>query len=433
MKISRIEIQDFQQFKNLNIDLTYPQGHAKAGQPLDKVCIIGQNGTGKTTILKFIHDYILANQSEQIWEKYALIKEVITESQQKQNTIITLIVDEYKTRTLFSFTSRYNFRCLPKGFNLFPLTKKFIYIPTNAYTLVTTPTGVLNPNQYLVEDYFKLNDEFLFSVKGAFYNRTFSYQKAFKEFSMSIVNAIIENPNENSALKVQKWRGENPNPLEEIAYFIDKLLAPAGMKLKTTVNEDRYTVDIQFISLQNGKTIPFEQLSSGSKSIFLTAYALYQQIENESIILIDEPENSLYPNLQRAIVPTYTSLRPDAETQFFFATHSPVIASCFEPWEIVDLELDDDNHVVRHLYYEGENHVDNYTIYPQYLRWDSIMNKVFDIKDVEGGELREEELQKMVETKNRLDHWKSEGKTAKTDERMREELEVYKKLLAKLY
>ena len=59
MKITRIQIKDFHQFKDIDIDLTYPLGHKKAGQPLDKVCIIGQSGTGKTTLLKFIdgHTY----------------------------------------------------------------------------------------------------------------------------------------------------------------------------------------------------------------------------------------------------------------------------------------------------------------------------------------------------------------------------------------
>ena len=54
MKISKIEIKDFHQFKDLTIDLTYPKGHAKEGLPLDKVCFIGQSGTGKTSLLELI-------------------------------------------------------------------------------------------------------------------------------------------------------------------------------------------------------------------------------------------------------------------------------------------------------------------------------------------------------------------------------------------
>ena len=37
MKISKITIKDYNQFKNFTIDLTYPTGHSKAGEPLEKV------------------------------------------------------------------------------------------------------------------------------------------------------------------------------------------------------------------------------------------------------------------------------------------------------------------------------------------------------------------------------------------------------------
>lgn len=37
-----------------NLDLTYPLGHPKAGQPLDKVCLIGQSATGKTQLMRLM-------------------------------------------------------------------------------------------------------------------------------------------------------------------------------------------------------------------------------------------------------------------------------------------------------------------------------------------------------------------------------------------
>ncbi|HEY8895707.1 MAG TPA: AAA family ATPase, partial [Niastella sp.] len=59
MKISRIVIKDFHQFRDLDLELTYPLGHAKAGLPLEKVCFIGQSGSGKTTLLELIPKFIL--------------------------------------------------------------------------------------------------------------------------------------------------------------------------------------------------------------------------------------------------------------------------------------------------------------------------------------------------------------------------------------
>jgi len=45
MKIQNLEIRNYKQFTDLKLDLIYPKGHTKEGQPLDKICIIGQSGT----------------------------------------------------------------------------------------------------------------------------------------------------------------------------------------------------------------------------------------------------------------------------------------------------------------------------------------------------------------------------------------------------
>ena len=57
MKITGIEIGEYRQFKDIQFDFTYPEGHPKAGKPLEKVCFIGQSGTGKTTLLNVIWDF----------------------------------------------------------------------------------------------------------------------------------------------------------------------------------------------------------------------------------------------------------------------------------------------------------------------------------------------------------------------------------------
>jgi len=47
-------MKNYNKFKNLTIDFTYPKGHKKEGQPLDKVCFLGQSGTGKTSLQNVI-------------------------------------------------------------------------------------------------------------------------------------------------------------------------------------------------------------------------------------------------------------------------------------------------------------------------------------------------------------------------------------------
>ena len=128
------------------------------------------------------------------------------------------------------------------------------------------------------------------------------------------------------------------------------------------------------------------------------------------MILIDEPERSLFPDIQQEIIDYYTNLAPKA--QFFFATHSPIIASSFEPWEIVELKFDYEKGIVyQEEYFEGERHVDNYFINPQYLRWDSILTKVFDLKE-RGNEKRIEKLMELAAIGKRIEKEPDKSKKA---------------------
>jgi len=55
MKIAWIRIKGFQQFEDTFIDFRHPE----SGKALDKICLIGRNGTGKSTILQLIHSCFL--------------------------------------------------------------------------------------------------------------------------------------------------------------------------------------------------------------------------------------------------------------------------------------------------------------------------------------------------------------------------------------
>jgi len=55
MKICKIIIKGFQQFRDFELDLSYPKGHPLEGEPLEKACLIGQNGTGKSTLIRLIN------------------------------------------------------------------------------------------------------------------------------------------------------------------------------------------------------------------------------------------------------------------------------------------------------------------------------------------------------------------------------------------
>ena len=53
MKISKLNIEQYKHLENLDFDFTYQTGERK-GQPLDKICFIGQSATGKTSLLELL-------------------------------------------------------------------------------------------------------------------------------------------------------------------------------------------------------------------------------------------------------------------------------------------------------------------------------------------------------------------------------------------
>ena len=59
MKVKELYIKKYHQFEDFHLNLTYPEGHKKARQSLDKVCFIGQSGTGKTSLLHLIRHFKL--------------------------------------------------------------------------------------------------------------------------------------------------------------------------------------------------------------------------------------------------------------------------------------------------------------------------------------------------------------------------------------
>jgi hypothetical protein len=207
----------------------------------------------------------------------------------------------------------------------------------------------------------------------------------------------------------RKWQADNPAPLDLLA---EKCLDPLLLRLGLKVKRDLDMTSIQklsFIALQtiNDQDVPFDFWSTGTRQLVQTVIPLFQLKPGNAVILVDEPERSLYPDIQAGIIDTFVKLAPGS--QFFFATHSPIIASAFESWEIVELKFDAKHrYVSRELDYEGENHVDNYRNYPEYLRWDSILMDIFDL-DQEGSKMRNAALVELTELRVQIEKLKQKG------------------------
>jgi ABC-type lipoprotein export system ATPase subunit len=413
MKVTKVSIKDFHQFKDVEIDLTYPKGHKKAGQPLDKVCIIGQSGTGKTTLLKIIggHTYTADN----LLKEYKL-EDLINVSVKRQiknlETDITLFFNKDKNLATIgwkNFTEdgkEINFDTAVEKFTKYDekIKNQFIYFPAELKYNENESKGSNLATKKIID----FGDYNLGDVWEIVLSRIQEYQESELKIRQEVSKVVEDNSNDIEAIqkavrKLERFRKKEFNPLAEIAdECLDPLLKHFNLRVKRELDIQKKE-DLGFIKVEDlkGNAIPQSLLSTGTKQVIFSATPLFLLKPDGALILYDEPERSLYPSIQKFITDYYVSLTKDS--QFFFATHSPIIASSFEPWEIVELKFNAKGEVYQEQYYpkDADRHVDNYTIIPSYLTYDLMLNKVFDLTETHSNE-RSEKITEALMLRNQL-------------------------------
>jgi ABC-type lipoprotein export system ATPase subunit len=435
MKVKELYIKKYHQFEDFKLDLTYPKGYKdkdgndRAGQPLNKVCFIGQSGTGKTSLLEVLKaiTYLSARFSKHGLNNIG-----------KYSSVTTGAFDDLLLRDLFLNPVKINFDndiiisfgkyewddVFSQGFfdakyeNIVEDNVDFLL---NHFKIFFCPYDILSQN--LSDIYSNNTDD---SPPKATINTlvdfsTYSSNHLWENINASIIKyreveiaksleiaAITQRSdftNEElieASEKFKTWQRNNPNPAKQLAdEYLDKVLNKFNLNVKTKLNFSK-TEDIKAIEIENsnGETIPFDNLSSGTRQIILSILPFFELKPNKSIVLFDEPERSIYADVQKEIIDIYTSFTTDC--QFFYATHSPIIASSFEPWEIVELKFNPKTgKVYQELDYEGERHVDNYKFHPKYLRWDDILGRIFDLEE-EGNPERMKALKRLAILESKL-------------------------------
>ena len=363
MKISKLKIDHHKHLENLDFDFTYPEDfyiEEKRGKPLDKICFIGQSATGKTGLLELIYDKVIKifyyEKSEEqtrldtieLSENFDVNLEfVVNESKFKgdreniyygQSYLVSnkvnssRIANKNDLRDIFYFKSNLISDKNIEIFNINPLdiiqkyeiefnTIQYQYNIKQNYRLLFDDN--VNPNIWI----FILID-------------ILNYRKNFTQKMSEMIRSGLAQNQDKFFKEFEKWQKDNPNKLEDFATIFNPILEK--LHLEVDLVDTQFSIPIR--NKRNDEIIAIRDTSTGTKGLLLSILPLFKLDTKESIILIDEPERSLYPDLQMELMEHYQNLAPEA--QFIVATHSPFIAASFEPEERFVLSFDEKGKVV---------------------------------------------------------------------------------------
>ena len=79
------------------------------------------------------------------------------------------------------------------------------------------------------------------------------------------------------------------------------------------------------VNRPNGDELKLDQLSSGEQHLIILSYKLIFEIEDDSLVLIDEPEISMHLEWQKSFANMLDKIGEKRNIRFLCATHSPTI------------------------------------------------------------------------------------------------------------
>lgn len=295
MKVKKVEFNNHKVLGDLEIDFC-----GSDDSTLDKIVLIGENGTGKTTILKEIYDLMdiesnsksenkifleLEENEKYLFENYLL---------ENNNNIIMeddILYDCADIKCLDIKKEAFNFEDIDRD----KYKSKVIYLP--AEVNFNSLKRVDRTFRYKYKFRNEINENLISDLPSAIANRIY-------------VEMIM-----NEDLPARESREKVCKEVNSIFESMDLDVELIGL------SKDEDTIPI-FRNI-GGKEFDISGLSSGEKQLFLRALSLKFLNVNNSIILIDEPEISLHPRWQRKIINVYENIGEN--NQLIIATHSPHI------------------------------------------------------------------------------------------------------------
>ncbi len=349
MRVLSIETENHDFFGNTKFDFTDANGNS-----VDTIIIAGENGSGKTQLLKSLYRLAKIHYYVRGEDVNFIFRETVVGELDHHLLEYFQSMDWGKLKESFSkkLTGRIRFSVLEeKSKGLMGFGKLFfeykeldgkskwgeVSVP-GVYFSTENEKKILGgiKSLYSSADTHYLPSEIQTITANVLDKSSLKEDKTEGNFSTQIAQLLVDIYNAD-ANDTAKWLEQNPvgRPSDRIRLrrqerFTNAYRYMFGDELKfLTVKQENGNQKIVFT--KNGREIELSELSSGERNIiFRGAFFLRNQqgIEN-SLILIDEPELSLNPVWQKKILNYYKKIFSNStgeqQVQIFVATHSPFV------------------------------------------------------------------------------------------------------------
>lgn len=293
MKISKLHIDQFRHLENLEFDFTYQSGERK-GQPLDKICFIGQSATGKTSLLELIKLYLSNPVKNDFKFKIDLDFNGGKLMYNEQKRIIE-IVSETEKKNFNMHAKLYYFPCELLSTGSFHKISQNPTKPDRNSALNYSVNNISVQKKSKFEELrsksiFEFNNSTSAIVWDYLLDGILEYREKLTQKGSDILAQDFGGNFEKIVKEMENWKKNNPNPLVKLA---EDCLNPILEKFNLEVDLVETSSFIPLKPINSDIAIPANALSTGTKQLMLNSLPLYKLNTKDSIVIIDEPERSL--------------------------------------------------------------------------------------------------------------------------------------------
>ncbi len=329
MKIKKLVVKNYKVFDHLELDFT-----DKNGDVLDTIVFAGLNGSGKTTLIELIEQLINGTLLVDNLKFNTVLKIEVLISNRNKISSLSNINGLHPTVSVRSFSETEDL--ISAEFINSEFRPIDIKDTVNEFTVLSK---ILARSRRIVNKVGAFIDsEFKGILIYASDKETSTKTSEINIFRISF-NSDRDESRENILKAVQNKVFENldktPQSIfkkqEEDLQVIFKNLEISSKLIEITEKK------LVFESI-NGQKIDFDDLSSGEKMLYFLGFTLNQLNPQDTLIMIDQPEDSLHPTWQQQIVRFFQNI--GSNNQVILATHSPQIIASVRPESLFVLGID---------------------------------------------------------------------------------------------